>query len=89
MLIEEEGQRRYLGFSDRVKARTLLTKTHRLSIYAGARWGELYELAEDPDECVNLWDDPGLAATKSALLSELARRMLDHIETSPYPDYIA
>jgi len=89
LLIEEEGQRRYLGFSDRVKARTLLTKTHRLSIYAGARWGELYELAEDPDECVNLWDDPGLAATKSALLSELARRMLDHIETSPYPDYIA
>jgi hypothetical protein len=70
-------------------SRTLLTKTYRLSIYAGARWGELYELAEDPDECVNLWDDPGLAATKSELLSELARRMLDHIETSPYPDYIA
>jgi len=89
LLIEEEGQRRYLGFSERAKMRTLLTGTHRLSVYAGAPWGELYDFGEDPDECVNLWDDPGRSAMRSELLGELAQRMLECVETSPYPDYIA
>lgn len=89
LLIEEEGQRCYLGFSHRAKARTLLTHAHRLSIYAGAGWGELYDLANDPHECINLWADPAAQKLKGELLGQLAHRMLDYAETSPYPDYIA
>ena len=89
LLIEEEGQRRYLGFSERVKARTVLTHEHRLTMYAGADWGELYDLRNDPHECVNLWGDAGASKLKTEMLGELAQRMLDYTETSPYPDYIA
>ena len=41
-----------------IKVRTLLTHSHRMSIYAGVEWGELYDLGDDPHECVNRWDDP-------------------------------
>ena len=89
LLIEEEGQRRYLGFGERVKARTVLSHTHRLTMYAGVGWGEFYDLKNDPHECVNLWSDAGASGKKTEMLGELAQRMLDYTETSPYPDFIA
>ena len=89
VLIEEESQRRYLCFTDRVKMRSLVTPTHRLSVFSGQSWGELYDLRDDPLETVNLFDDPVARAMKGELMERLNRRMLDYIETSPYPDYVA
>ena len=86
LLIEEEGQRRYLGFTGRVRMRSLINGRYRLSVYDGVPWGELYDLREDPDELVNLWED---ARLRGALCEELARAMLEHSETSPYPTQIA
>src|SRR5262245_14516835 len=40
LLIEEEGQRTYLGFSGRVRMRSLVTAHYRLSVYDGVPWGE-------------------------------------------------
>ncbi len=57
LLIEEEGQRDYMGFPDRVRMRSLITARHRLSLYDGVPWGELYDRREDPEELVNRWDD--------------------------------
>ena len=79
----------YLGFSGRVRMRTLVTRTHRLSVYDGADWGELYDVANDPLECVNRWDDPAARRVRAELVEQLARHMLKCTETSPYPDYIA
>src|SRR5205085_1440274 len=53
LLIEEEGQRYYMGFPDRVRLRTVITDRYRLSLYDGVPWGELYDLREDPDELAN------------------------------------
>jgi arylsulfatase A-like enzyme len=89
LLIEEEGQRVYLGFSRRVRMRSLVTRSHRLSVYDGGDWGELYDFADDPLECVNRWDDRGSGRVRAELVEQLAHRMLDYAETSPYPDYIA
>lgn len=89
ILIEEESQRRPHGFPNRVKVRTLITRTHRLSIFAGVTWGELYDLEDDPHECINRWNDPGARRAKAEMLEQLARRMMDYAETSPYPDFIA
>jgi arylsulfatase A-like enzyme len=89
LLIEEEGQRRYLGFAGRVKMRSLITARHRLSVYEGAAWGELYDRQEDPDELVNLWDDPAARTVRAEMTERLARAMIAHSETSPYPSYIA
>ena len=89
LLIEEEGQRYYMGFPDRVRLRSLVTDRYRLSLYDGVPWGELYDRREDPQELVNRWDDAQSAGLRAALTEELARAMVEHSETSPYPTQIA
>jgi arylsulfatase A-like enzyme len=85
MLIEEEGQRPQIPFANRVRTRSLVTQQHRLSIYDGADWGELYDLVSDPDEMINLWDDPANAGLRAELMLRLAKTMLALSETSPNP----
>ncbi len=85
LVIEEEGQRRQMGFPGRIRVRSLVTGRHRLSLYDGASWGELYDLEADPDEMVNLWDDAASETLRAELVLRLARRMLALSETSPYP----
>ena len=89
LLIEEEGQRVYMGFPGRIRMRTLVDGRHRLSIYDGVPWGELYDLPDDPHEIVNRWDDPGFMALRAQMTDALARRMLALSDTSPYPDSLA
>jgi hypothetical protein len=89
LLVEEEGQRTYLGFDSRVRTRSLVTPTHRISLYDGVAWGELYDRRNDPDELSNLWDDAGARALRGELCERLARAMIAHSETSPYPTHIA
>jgi len=89
LLLEEEGQRVYLGFAGRVRMRSLVTSRHRLSVYDGVSWGELYDLQEDVDETANLWDDPGAIGLRAELMERLARAMLACSETSPYPAALA
>ncbi len=85
LMIEEEGQRVILGFDSRIRCRTLLAEGFRATVYDGARWGELYDLARDPHETRNLWDDPAHAGVRARLMERLAYGMLEHIDTSPYP----
>ncbi len=89
LLIEEEGQRVYLGFSGRVRMRSLVTARHRLSVYDGVPWGELYDLGEDPHETINLWDDAGAKKVRAELMERFARTMLAGFDTSPYPTALA
>lgn len=89
VLVEEDNQRAYLGFDRPVRARTLVTCTHRLTMYQGADWGELYDLQADPHECRNLWDDPDSAALRSQLLEALARRLFEKDDVSPAPTQLA
>jgi arylsulfatase A-like enzyme len=85
VLIEEEGQRLDFGLGQRIRMRTLRTGDHRISIYDGQPWGELYDLRADPCELRNLWTDPASQALRSQLMSELAYAMLHQTNTSPYP----
>lgn len=85
VLIEEEGQRTCLGFTAPVRMRSLVTEAARVSVYSGVPWGELYDLGRDPDEMVNLWDDPGAAALKADMLERLARAMIAATDKSPAP----
>jgi len=89
MLIEEEGQRYYMGFPDRIRMRTLLDGRHRLSIYDGVSFGELYDRQTDPEELDNLWAEPAAQALRAEMTEKLARTMIDLAETSPYPTRIA
>jgi GAF domain-containing protein len=50
---------------------------------------ELYDLDDDPDETVNLWDDAGARKLRAELTERLARAMLAGSETSPHPTALA
>lgn len=85
VLIEEEGQRLGLGLPSRARLRSLIAPQYRLSVYDGALWGELYDREADPDESINLWDDPRYASIRADLTFRLARKMIALSETSPNP----
>ena len=88
-VIEEDGQRTYLGFTRPVRLRTLVTPHWRFSLYRGVTWGELYDLETDPYEMRNLWDDPGRRTIRAELTERLAHEMMDLCECSPLPTRIA
>lgn len=89
VLIEENQQRAYLGFSQPVRVRTVVTHTHRLSVFAEGDWGELYDLQTDPGETRNLWDEPDARVLRESLLMRLVQQILEHSETSPRPTRLA
>ena len=90
LLIEEDSYEVGLfGLEGQYRARTLQTGRHRLTVYHGQTWGELYDLREDPHETVNLWDDPGSVALKQSLLWELSQQMMNACSRSPWPTWEA
>lgn len=89
VLIEENQQRAYLGFDRPVKVRTLVTTTHRMSVFAEGDWGELYDLIADPHETINLWDVPQAQEHKRFLMQKLVQLLIEHSDTSPNPKRIA
>ncbi len=89
VLIEEENQRVLFDFPFRTRLRTLQTERYRLSIYEGVEWGELYDLRDDPDEIVNLWESTAHAQLRQSLLHQLAKSMISHTESSPHPTALA
>lgn len=86
LLIEEESQRSDFGMNCRVRMRTLRNDQHRITLYDGQPWGELYDLQADPMELRNLWNDGAALTLRLELLAELARAMLAVADTSPYPE---
>jgi arylsulfatase A-like enzyme len=58
----------------RIPLRTLTTKRYKITRWLDAPdTGELYDLADDPGEFVNRWDDPDYTSVRDDLLDELAR----------------
>jgi arylsulfatase A-like enzyme len=89
LLIEDESARPTTWLGRRARVRTLVTVRHRMSLYHGSDWGELYDLDSDPLELRNLWSDPGSARLRAALTEQLAQQMLGHGDTSPRPTAFA
>jgi hypothetical protein len=52
-------------------------------------WGELYDLAADPHELHNLWDEPASAGIRHALTERLVQKMMEMAERSPRPTHTA
>jgi arylsulfatase A-like enzyme len=60
---------------------------YKVIVYHGIEPGELYDLEQDPDEHVNLWDDPAYKDVKSTMV----RKCLDSsvFTMDPLPKRIA
>jgi arylsulfatase A-like enzyme len=54
-----------------VFANTYVDERYKITAYYGREYGELFDLAEDPDEIRNLWHDVRFADLKSELLLKL------------------
>lgn len=60
-----------------VHLRTLVTDRHKLTIYAGRDWGELFDLRDDPNELRNRFHDPACADVKAAMYRRMAEASLE------------
>jgi hypothetical protein len=80
--VEEDGQRAMFGFAEAPRVRTVITPTTRMSVYAEASWGELYDLAQDPHESENRWSE---VPRRAEQLELLAHATLELADRSPAP----
>ena len=85
VIVEDDQQRVYFGYTKPPRIRSLITDTHRLTVSRGEDWGELYDLKADPDEMNNLFDDPAHAALRAELFERLTHRQMELVDTSPMP----
>ena len=85
ILIEDENQLILYGFPGHPRARTLVTKQWRMTLFDRVDWGELYDLENDPDEMQNRWDDGGYVDVKRTLMEAMVRKMMDYDDRSPFP----
>lgn len=89
VLVEEDSQRTMIGFDRPQRVRTIVTDRYRMSLRQGENWGELYDLAADPNEIVNLFDDPSALEVKNKLSAIMLRKMIELQDRSPLPAYRA
>lgn len=68
-----------------LRPRTSMTGRHRRSVYDGTPWGEIYDLRDDAHERNNLREDPRCRSLRGDPVERLARAMLAHSDTHPYP----
>ncbi len=65
------------------RVRAMVTSRYRLTIYPGTFEGELFDLKNDPDELINLWDIPQHNATRTELIFQLLQAY--SLDTPMYP----
>jgi arylsulfatase A-like enzyme len=67
------------------RVHSVIDDRYRLSVFDGTPWGELYDLADDPGELDNLWDDVGHAPIRARMMERLAYAQIAHIDRVPLP----
>jgi len=86
-LIETDSASRECAFSEwdlrpsragvALQLQTVRTATHKLTIELNSNEGELYDLAMDPHELINVYADPRYSSIRSTLKGLIARRPND------------
>jgi hypothetical protein len=51
-----------------VHLRTYIDARYKITVYRDHDYGEIFDLQQDPEERVNLWNDPAAAGLKCELL---------------------
>lgn len=55
----------------KIRLKTIVTKRHKMTVYVGQSFGELYDLEEDRNELNNLWNDPRYDSIRQKLYGNL------------------
>lgn len=85
VFIQYDHQRTNDALGGVPRVHTLIDRRWRLSLFDGVEWGELYDLANDPGEMVNLWDSAEAYDAKMRMIERLAREEIAHIDRVPMP----
>jgi arylsulfatase A-like enzyme len=88
-LIEYNDGGNRLGFTKPARVRSLVTAEWRLTVYRDQNWGELYDLANDPNETNNLWDHADHQDIRAQLTNRLTHHLIAQMDESPQADRLA
>ncbi len=83
--VQYEHQRPNEAIGGVPRIHTLVDSHWRLSLFDGVEWGELYDIAADPGEFHNLWDDAEHREVKARLFEQLLRMEIAHVDRVPLP----
>ena len=72
---EKSPHRDYI-FAESGAVKMLRGSRYKLVYYPGQPYGELYDLATDPDECYNLYDDLEHQKTRDRMIRDLLDRLI-------------
>lgn len=72
---EKSPHRDYI-FAESGAVKMLRGSRYKLVYYPAQPYGELYDLATDPDECYNLYDDPEHQKTRDRMIRDLLDRLI-------------
>jgi len=89
LLIEFNDGVQRLGFENLARVRSLRNEEWVLTLYGGEQWGELYNIAADPNETNNLWDSPEHAAKRAELSLRLNHLLVSQMDESPHSERLA
>lgn len=89
VLIEYNDGGRRLGFEEPARVRALVSPDWRYTIYKDQDWGELYDLANDPQETRNLWDSADHFAIRAQLAERMNQHLMAQMDESPLADRLA
>jgi hypothetical protein len=63
-----------------LRLRTLITRTHQLTLYVGEDgeqpYGELFDRSADPGQLYNRWNQPGVGRLKERLRAHLLAELV-------------
>ena len=80
VIVEEDEELPMLqrGLDTNIRMRTLMTKTHKLTVRQGyPNYGELIDLKNDPLEVNNLWKDENSRELRLELTNKLIHEILN------------
>ena len=78
-------EHRDAAFSENYFGHMVRMGRHKLVTYTGKPYGELYNLDSDPDEQINLWDDPDHVQTRTDLKLRLLDWLTETEDILPLP----
>jgi uncharacterized sulfatase len=66
----------------KMNLRTIINDRYKMTVHFNQTYGELYDLREDPNEYINLWDKPESQALKQEILLQFIHA---EMEKAPLP----
>jgi len=84
VFLEDDRERVYLGLSEPQHLRSIVTRSHRLTVYNPMHWSELFDLDNDPHEVNNLWRDPAASDLRHRMTERLLHACIENDTRLPF-----